>query len=474
MLTFHTNIYIFFVNFQLLSRCCLRSGIVPNILCGLPSSLPVTTVVSGGADGTVVAEIFSILSLCASSLNKDQQMGETNNVKYKWSNPCALVLHSCLLLATVAQCLKSTSRNSALFMLTTTPKKQLSRLSILAHHFSSDDRIKASVQPHCASAMLALASILSLESGASVESSISEIAVPLIPRAATLCDHLKITSGNSDEVGFSDSNSILSYWHGLRDGCVGLLESRLKWGGPLAVQQMIASGIPLLLIDLLANGDTPQEIDSTRDRVGLSPTGVVSAISSICHCLPGGVLTFRQILLKNEHMKLICNLVFDVHLKLLKCWGGPGGGKDGVRDLINAVIDVLAFPFVAVQNAPSLPSATASVNSGFILNMGSPGGRVCMEDKEMVKAIEEEMGKYIRILLEVRSPSPFYLRLGNGVVKASCFWGFFFVMFFRECWLFGKLCQRQIFFLLPLWSLVEETEDKLHLKCFITDLLGCS
>ncbi|KAJ0079934.1 hypothetical protein Patl1_24530 [Pistacia atlantica] len=369
---------------QLLSRCCLRSGIVPNILCGLPSSLPVTTVVSGGADGTVVAEIFSILSLCASSLTKDQQMGETNNAKCKLSNPCALVLQSCLLLSTVAQCLKSTLRNSALFMLTTTPKKQLSRLSILAHHFSSDDRIKASVQPHCASAMLALASILSLESGASVESSIYEIAVPLIPRTATICDHLKITSGNSDEVGFSDSNSVLSYWHGLRDGCVGLLESRLKWGGPLAVQQMIAS--------------------STRDRVGLSPTGVLSAISSICHCLPGGVLTFRQILLKNEHMKLISNLIFDVHLKLVKCWGGPGGGKDGVRDIINAVIDILAFPFVAVQNAPGLASATASVNSGFILNMGSPGGRVCMEDKDMVKAIKEDMGKYIKILLEVGVP----------------------------------------------------------------------
>ncbi|KAJ0015145.1 hypothetical protein Pint_21765 [Pistacia integerrima] len=289
-------------------------------------------------------------------------------------------------------------------MLTTTPKKQLSRLSILAHHFSSDDRIKASVQPHCASAMLALASILSLESGASVESSIYEIAVPLIPRTATICDHLKITSGNSDEVGFSDSNSVLSYWHGLRDGCVGLLESRLKWGGPLAVQQMIASGIPLLLVDLLANGHSPLEIDSTRDRVGLSPTGVVSAISSICHCLPGGVLTFRQILLKNEHMKLISNLIFDVHLKLVKCWGGPGGGKEGVRDIINAVIDILAFPFVAVQNAPGLASATASVNSGFILNMGSPGGRVCMEDKDMVKAIEEDMGKYIKILLEVGVP----------------------------------------------------------------------
>ncbi|KAH9756113.1 serine/threonine-protein kinase TIO [Citrus sinensis] len=388
---------------QLLSRCCLRSGIIPSILCGFPSSLPVTTVVSGGEDGTAVLEIFSILSLCASS-NKDSQVGETSNVKGKLSNPCALALHSCLFLAIVAQCLKSTLRNSALFMLTTTPKKQLSRLKILAHYFSSDDRIKTYFQLHSASAMLAFASILSLESGATVESSIYEIAVPLIPPTATLCDLLKITSGNADQMGpISQSNSF-SYWHGLKDGCVGLLESRLKCGGPLAVQQMIASNIPMLLIDLLANTHSSQQIGSTRDQMMLSPAGVVSTISSIYHCLSGGVLMFRQILLKNEYMKLICNLLSDVHLKLVKGWGGPGGGKDGIRDIINAVIDLLAFPFVAVQNAPGLPSATASVNSGFILNMGSAGGKVCMEDRDMAKAIEEDMGKYIKILMEVGVP----------------------------------------------------------------------
>lgn len=403
--------------FQLLSRCCLRSGIVPSVLCGLPSSLPVTTIVSGGADGTVVAEIFTILSSCTSSLNKDTQTGEASNMKGKSSNPCALVLHACLFLAVVAQCLKSTLRNSALFMLTTSPKKQLSRLSILAHHFSSDDGIKTYFQPHSASAMLALASILCLESGSSVESSICEIAVPLIPRTAILCELLKIRPGNADETVPNSQNGVLSYWHGLRDGCVALLESKMKCGGPLVVQQMIASGIPLLLVDLLANNHSSQQIDSTRDRIGLSPTGVVSTISSIRLCLSGGVLTFRQILLKNEHMKVVCNLISDVHLKLVKCWGGPGGGNDGVRDITNAVIDLLAFPYVAVQNAPGLPSATASVNSGFILNMGSPGGRVCTEDKDMVKAIEEDMGKYIKILLEVRS---IFFVAGCFLVQLSC------------------------------------------------------
>ncbi|KAG6668932.1 serine/threonine-protein kinase TIO [Carya illinoinensis] len=391
---------------QLLARCCLYSGLVPGVLCGLPASLPATSVVSGGGDGTIVSEIFSILSFCISSLNKDLQTGETINLKCKLTNPTALVLHSCLILATVAQCLKSTGRNSALFMLTTAPKKQLSRLSVLAHHFSSEDRVNTSFKPHSASAMLALASILSLEAGASVESSVSEIAVPLIPRTTTLCDHLKISSANETEVNFSHPNGALSYWHGLRDGCVGLLESRLKWGGPLAVQQLCASGIPLLLVDLLANNpsNATQGIGNIKDRVGLSPIGVVWTVSSICHCISGGALTFRQILVRSEHIKLISDLISDVHLKLVKCWGGPGGGKDGLRDIINAVVDLLAFPFVAVQNGPGLPSATASVNSGFLLNMGSPGGKICMEDKDMVKAIEEDLAKYIKILLEVGVP----------------------------------------------------------------------
>nr|TKR85927.1 serine/threonine-protein kinase TIO isoform X2 [Populus alba] len=386
---------------QILSRCCLHNAMVPGVLCGLPSSLPVTTVVSGGGDKTILSEIFAILSWCAS--NKDP---ETSNLKSKLANSSTVVLNSCLLLAIIAQCLKSTGRNSALFMLTSSPKNQLSRLSIIGHQFSLDDKMKISLQPHCASAMLALASILSLESGASVESSISEIAVPLIPRSATLCEHLKISPVEGNELGPRNMN-ILSYWHGIRDGCVGLLESRLKWGGPLAVKQLCASGMPLLLIDLLSNNrsiTSHQGIDSTKDQVGLSPIGVVWAVSSICHCLSGGAPIFRQILLRSEHVKDITELISDVHLKLVKSWSGPGGGKDGVRDAVNAVIDILAFPFVAVQNTPSLPSATASVNNGFLLNMGSPGGKIFIEDKDMAKAIEEDMGKYLKILLEVGLP----------------------------------------------------------------------
>ncbi|KAK2972844.1 hypothetical protein RJ640_028372 [Escallonia rubra] len=394
-----------FSMFQLILRCCLHSGTVSSILCGLPSSLPVTTVVSGGGDGTIVSEIFSILYNCAST-NRDLQTGETSNSKLKIPNP-VVVLNSCLILATVAQCFKSAGRHSAVFMLTSSSKKQLSRLSILAHHFSLDDRTQNFFQPHCASAMLALASILSLEPGISVESTLSEIAMPLIPRTATLCEHLRILSIDENSATPTTWNGRLSYWHGLRDGCIGLLEARLKWGGPLAVQQLCASGIPQLLIDLVASNKSDassQVTDLTKDQVGLSPVGVVWTISSICQCLSGGVSAFRQILLRSEYVESISDLISNVHLEIVRSWGGSGGGKDGVRDTINAVIDLLAFPFVAVQSASGLQSATASVNSGFLLNMGSPGGRVCAEDKDIVKAIETSMGKYIQIFLEVGVP----------------------------------------------------------------------
>ncbi|XP_057429664.1 serine/threonine-protein kinase TIO isoform X3 [Lotus japonicus] len=391
---------------QLLSRCCLHSGIVPALLCGLPSSLPVTTVVSGGGDGTIVSEIFSVLSLCSSSLNKDSQSVEPSNAKCKLTNPSSVVRHSCLILATIAQCLKSTGRNSAIFILTTSPKKQLARLSLLAHYISSDDKSKACFQPQSASAMLALASILCLESGALVESPISEIAMPLIPRTSTLSDHVKFSSGNENDLDSDNFSGKLSYWQGVRDGCVGLLDSKLKLGGPLAVQQLCASGIPLLLMGLLSNDflNASEGNEHLNDRVGLSPIGVVWTISSLCHSLSGGAVTFRQVLIRNEHVKLISKLICDVHLKLINCWTGPGGGRAGVRDLINAVIDLLAFPFFALQNAPGIPSATASVSSGFLLNAGSPGQRVCVEDKDIVKAIEEDMGKYTKILVEVGVP----------------------------------------------------------------------
>ncbi|OWM79409.1 hypothetical protein CDL15_Pgr022821 [Punica granatum] len=379
---------------QLLTRCCLHNKIVPSLLCGLPSSLPVTTVVSGGGDGTIISAIFSLLDPHSEEMN-----GNCNS-----TNSSVLVQHSCLLLATVAQCLKFTGRNSALFMLTTSSKKQLSRLSLLAHYFSSDNKTGAS-STCSASAMVAFASILFLESGSSVESPVSEIAAPLIPHSSILSESLKISLANKN--GRDTASSLHSYWHGLKDGCVGLLESTLKWGGRSSVQQLCASGIHFVFINLLSENSlnaSSNKIDGAKDGVGLSPVGVLWMVSAIYYCLSGGSLTFRQILVSTEHIKLIIELICDVHLKLLKSWNGPGGGKDGVRDLINLVIDLLAFPFVALQNAPGMPSATASVSSGFLLNLGISGGRICIEDRGTLKAIEDDMGKYIKVLLEVGLP----------------------------------------------------------------------
>lgn len=47
-------------------------------------------------------------------------------------------------------------------------------------------------------------------------------------------------------------------------------------------------------------------------------------------------------------MKLVFYLMFDVYFKLVKSWGGFGGGKDGVRETINVIIDLFVFFFVVL------------------------------------------------------------------------------------------------------------------------------
>ncbi|KAL9240533.1 hypothetical protein vseg_014740 [Gypsophila vaccaria] len=401
---------------QLLVRCCMHSNRVPSVLCGLPSSLPVTTVVSGGEDSSFIPEIFSIISLCGVCMNKDAASIEAQSLTSKFTIPHELALHACLLLATIAQSFKSAGRNSSSFILTTSSRNQQSRLSSLAHLFSSNNGGTTLLKPHCASAMLAFASILSLDTGGSIDSAVSDIAIPLIPSTATLYDHLTINHIESDESNHCAINCLLSQWHGLRDGCVGLVEYKLKHGGPLAAQQVCASAVPQYLLKLLGNNVhvENQTTDFVQDPIGLSPVGVVWAVSSLSHCLSAGALIFRQILLRTEHVKCISDLVSDAHLRLLKSWFGPGGGKIGVRDTINVVIDFLAFPFVAVQTAPGLPSATASLSSGLLLHVGSPAARVCKEDVNTLKAIKESMDKYTGILLEAGVPTK-VLRCADGL-----------------------------------------------------------
>uniref|UniRef100_A0A0D9XYY2 non-specific serine/threonine protein kinase n=1 Tax=Leersia perrieri TaxID=77586 RepID=A0A0D9XYY2_9ORYZ len=386
---------------QLISRACLLDASFCVIICGPINSSDNVNEVEYGGDGTIVSDMFSLLSLCGSYLNKESKQ---NNQKCRLSNPHALVVHCCLALATIAACLKSQGNSSASVILTNSQKKQRSRLSVLAHLSSVDDTVKSCLQPHCASAMLALSSLISLENGGQTRSSLCESALALFPRMATIHTLLKLWLSDGSEALCRYNAGLLNLF-GLRDGCVGLLETRLKWGGPLAIEQACSVGIPQLLIRLLTDGfskESSDEKEVSTHRSGLSPLGVVWTLSSLSQCLPGGI--FREILYRREHVKLLTDLLSDMHLKALAAWTGLGGGKKGVRELINSVVDILAFPFVAVQSSPNMPSTSASINSGFLLNIASPGGRIGTENKEMLKTIEKNMSQYIQVLLEVSVP----------------------------------------------------------------------
>uniref|UniRef100_A0A1D1XU07 non-specific serine/threonine protein kinase n=1 Tax=Anthurium amnicola TaxID=1678845 RepID=A0A1D1XU07_9ARAE len=388
---------------QLMLRICVSSIPVCSVVCGLPTSATVIVDIECGGDGTIVSYLFSMLSsLNASYINKAG--GEVHNQKCKLSKPHALVFNCCLILASIACQFKLECTVSASCILTHSPKKQRERLSVLGHLSSSDDKMVSSCPPHCAAAMLALSSLISLESASSTSSTITETALALVPPTTTLRAYLKLKS--PDERGTAaNANVMLSKWHGLRDGCAGLLETRLKWGGPLAIEQACSNDIPKLLLYLLADGlqRNSSETGGMKDRVGLSPIGVIWAVSSLCHCLPGGV--YRDILLVKEHVKLITDLVSEYHLKILKGWSWPGGGSKGIIDLIDTVVDLFAFPFVVLQSAPGSPSMSASINGGHLLNIGSPGARIGMESKDISRVVEANMSQYLQILLEVGLPT---------------------------------------------------------------------
>ncbi|GJN33488.1 hypothetical protein PR202_gb22093 [Eleusine coracana subsp. coracana] len=385
---------------MLISRACLLNVSFCAITCGPLNSPADGSEVEYGGDGTIVSDMFSLLSLCASYLNKESKQ----NQKCKLANPHALVVHCCLALATIAARLKSEGKSSASVVLTTSQKKQRSRLSVLAHLSSVDDTVKSCLQPHCASAMLALSSLVSLENGGETRSSLCETALALFPRMATLHTILKLWLSDGSEALCRYNAGLLNLF-GLRDGSIGLLETRLKWGGPLAIEQACSAGIPQLLVRLLTDGfskGSSDGKDGSTNRSGLSPLGVVWTLSALSQCLNGGF--FREILYKRDQLKLLTDLLSDVHLKALAAWTGLGGGKRGVQELLNSVVDILAFPFVAVQSSPNMPSASASINSGFLLNVASPGGRIGSENKEMFKTIEHSMPQYIQVLLEVGVP----------------------------------------------------------------------
>jgi fused-like protein len=184
---------------------------------------------------------------CVDHVNKESK--QNSNQKCRLSNPHALAVHCCLALATIAACLKSEGGFSASVILTSSQKKQRSRLSVLAHLSSVDDTVKSCLQPHCASAMLTLSSLVSLENGGQTRSSLCETALALFPRMATLHTILKLWLSDGSEALCRYNAGLLNLF-GLRDGSIGLLETRLTWSGPLAIEQACSVGIPQLLICL--------------------------------------------------------------------------------------------------------------------------------------------------------------------------------------------------------------------------------
>jgi fused-like protein len=141
--------------------------------------------------------------------------------------------------------------------------------------------------------MLALSSLVSLENGGQTRSSLCETALALFPRMATLHTLLKLWLSDGSEALCRYNAGLLNLF-GLRDGSIGLLETRLKWGGPLAIEQACSVGIPqLLIIRLLTDGfskETSDGKDGSMNRSGLSPLGVVWTLSALSQCLPGGVI----------------------------------------------------------------------------------------------------------------------------------------------------------------------------------------
>ncbi|XP_071702051.1 serine/threonine-protein kinase TIO-like isoform X2 [Rutidosis leptorrhynchoides] len=338
---------------KIILRCCLHNDSVAGVLCGLSSS---SSIVGGGGENTIISEVFSIINLCA-SFDRDPQQQDTNNLKSKVSDLSDLILQSCLFVASVAQSINDPPKGyTAVIMLTSSPEMQQSRLSDLAHHYSTCNGLQ-NFHPHSMSAMLALAYMCSLEYNESVATSIREIVVPLIPKSATLCDYLKMSKTDPQGTG----KNMLSYWHGIRDGCTLLLCIRLYWGGPLAFQDMGGSEILKCLINLLGN--------KYPDEIGLSPLGVQWTIFSLMQCFQGGISVIRQVLVSSEYVQVLCDLISDIHLKLLRCWGGTGGGKNEVTKTVDFVLNLLGFPFLTSK-----------------------------------ESLVRDMGKYIQIILEVGLP----------------------------------------------------------------------
>ncbi|CAM6128762.1 unnamed protein product [Calypogeia fissa] len=404
---------------QVLLRCCVVSPLVCDVLAGISTSEPPSlTSINGGGDGTAVGAIFRVLSVHGSSAtpasNGTKEPGPVGDDITKGSTTESLIMQACLALSAIAQGLVVQGRHGASCMLTSSQPKQRARLAALAYQASMDERSPRLSTSFCASATLALSSILALEQG--FESTggscwVSEAALPLLPSYSNLRSLLQVPLadlGSCPEDGqlFACKNrGMITNWHGVRDGYVGALEARLRWGSSMAAEQACSAGLPLVLVSLLAGGrkGIDAEVDETdgvgEDLIGLSPRGVVWAVSAIALCLPGG--GFRDVLLRREQLQALMFLLDRSHMTHVQLWEGAGGGREGLRDIVYEIVKILDFPFTVSQQTPGSPSASTSSSAGLGTGSTAPGGKKGIDGAELSKVVSASMPHYWQLLQEV-------------------------------------------------------------------------
>ncbi|KAL3683437.1 hypothetical protein R1sor_001459 [Riccia sorocarpa] len=403
---------------QVLLRCCVQSPLVCDVLAGISTQEPPSqTPVSGGGDGTAVGAIFRVLSVHGPSSAPTNNGGaqEPGTAATEAALKVAaegLMKQACLALAAIAQGLLAQGRRGASCMLSGSQPKQRARLSALAHQSLLDTVPKTPLtMSRCASAVLALSSILNLEQGIDRFGGpcwVSELVLPLLPPFSVIRGSLQAPATlyedkEGNQFVNKSGSGMLTSWHGLRDGYIGVLDTRLRWGGSLAVEQACSASFPYGLVSLLAGGLTGGGSNEPgrhgEDLIGLSPKGVVWALSAIAHCLSGG--GFHDVLLRREPLQAIVALIDQKHLVHVQSWEGAGGGDEGMRETVCGVVKVLEFPFTVSQQT----AAPGSPTSGTLTAPNSPGARRG-DGADLGKVINASMPLYWQLLQEVNVSAP--------------------------------------------------------------------
>lgn len=392
---------------QILLRCCEISPRVCGILSGV-SQYELSNATNGGIDGTAVAAIFRLVLLCANAAAAKDTGSQTANESESTTKSSSfenLATQSCLLLSTIAQGLRALGILGASCMLTSSQPKQHDRLVAMAH-LASLERLPSetsmSVQLS-ASATLALSSILLLERGpanSSTVCSLTETPLNFISQISGIRSQLWPAESdmNESKAGLRWQDGMLTSWHGFRDGYVGAMKLRLRWGGISSIEQACSLGIPQVLVFLLAG-----ELDAAQQTcsIGLSPTGVLWALSVIHLCLPGGA--FKDVVLIKESLSVVLSLIDHPHLTFLKVWEGFGGGSLGVREIVNSVVDILEFPFTAAQHSSGSPLTSSSLISSLPPGANSLASKKGFETGELAKSlVATELPHYLHLLQEVK------------------------------------------------------------------------